>query len=177
MNGILRETFLEKFSDQFEDKWPESSERFGTINDEVVDMHKLVTMPDEETEDPYEDFRKEPRPVIQETAEASGSAADLAEVELEEPAEPKPAPAPATTNQPTMKPTTKQVVITEEPEQTTLPEIAKGGIFDGHSGATTQPEKEILAIPIWVWILVAIIGVIVILCIILVMTRYLAIYD
>ena len=31
---------------------------------------KLVTMPDEETEDPYEDFRKEPRPIIQEPAEA-----------------------------------------------------------------------------------------------------------
>ena len=156
-------------------------------------------MPDEETEDPYEDFRKEPRPIIQEPAEAmvfpvllkvscrfkitwettlwkaSGSAADVAEVELEEPiSEPKPAPAPATTQKPAMKPVTEEaVVITEKVEQTTLPEIAKGGIFDGHSGATTQPENgEILAIPIWVWILVAIIGVIVILCIVLVMTRY-----
>ena len=92
-----------------------------------------------------------------------------------EPATPAPMPPTTekenivTTTTSTTTSTTTNVKIVQKTE--TEPDIAMGGIFDGQSGVTEQATAEPLAIPIWVWILVAIIGVIVILCIVLVMTR------
>lgn len=133
-----------------------------------------------EMEDPYET-------TTMQTKEAMEGSAELVPVDEEDdddhvvayhvdmnekPSDPLPAASPPTTTH-NLKPTTARPPATKL-TTTSKPAIALGGIFDEHKtdeATIGGGEMEPLAIPIWVWILVAIIGIIVILCIVLVMTR------
>ena len=132
-----------------------------------------------EMEDPYE------TPTMTQIEEVEEGSADEQLVPIDEeddsvavdldetlPTDPLPAALPPTTAQ-ELKPTTARPAVAKV-TTTAKPAIALGGIFDEHKTDDTSSEGgelEPLAIPIWVWILVAIIGIIVILCIVLVMTR------
>merc|ERR1711970_1656239 len=126
-------------------------------------------------EDPYETTTMQMKEAMEGSSDKELVPVDELEddhtaVDMNESTNPSPAALPPTTAQ-DLKPTTARPAV--KVTTTAKPAIALGGIFDEHKTdeTTMEGEMEPLAIPIWVWILVAIIGIIVILCIVLVMTR------